>query len=69
MSSRQKIRAIRSMIAEAQRKLAAAKSPAERPSELLAAALSSIDDLLLDLPTLEHPRDPLFAATKKRLPN
>ena len=69
MSSRQKIRAIRSMIAEAQRKLAAAKSPAERPLELLAAALSSIDDLLLDLPTLEHPRDRLLAATKKRLPN
>jgi|HubBroStandDraft_1064217.scaffolds.fasta_scaffold2292767_2 hypothetical protein len=69
MNSRKKIRAIRSMIAEAQRKLATAKSPAERPSELLAGALSSIDDLLLELPTLEHPRDRLLENPKKRLPN
>jgi hypothetical protein len=69
MNSRKRIRAIRSMIAEAQRKLATAKSPTERPSELLAEALSSIDDLLLELPTLEPPRDRLLRDPKKRLPN
>lgn len=70
MNSRMKIREIRNMIAEAQRKLAGAKSPAERPSELLAAALSSIDDLLLELPALEHCRDPFFLRVpKKRLPS
>jgi hypothetical protein len=64
MNSRKKIRAIRSMIAEAQRKLATAKSPAERPSELLAAALKSIDDLLL-----EHAEEPFINGSQKRLPN
>jgi hypothetical protein len=64
MNSRKKIRAIRSMIAEAQRKLATVESPAERPSELLAAALSSIDDLLL-----EHAEEPFANGSEKRLPN
>jgi hypothetical protein len=71
MNSRKKIRAIRNMVADAQRRIATAKAPAERPSELLATALSSIDELLLELefPAVEHSRAPFLRAPKKRLPN
>jgi hypothetical protein len=46
MISREEIRAIRGVIAEAQHQLGGADSQEKQPSELLATAISLIDNLL-----------------------
>jgi hypothetical protein len=52
------------MVAEAQRKMAMAQSPEERPSELLSETLRLIDDLMLEISEDRLPEVP-----KDRLPN